>query len=189
MSNDQTEALRLLALEPLPELKDLPDRGFADAPAVTVDAVEWEADLAVATLLEKVRGVRAADALVRSGGWRPTEVPPSIHDSTVDVVGGSPAVVAAVSRRLHALGAETVDPGDPAATPAAFVLALDSGDERGNAAPRTHQGATVIAVHPSNSPAPTLSASAEARRRVAAVVRQLGDAGNAKSRHASAVDV
>lgn len=87
----------------------------AVAPGLAVASeAEFIADGAVARLLHASRRAHEADALVRAGGWRPGDVPPALHGSTVTVVGvGEDA--ARTAQRLHALACDVTIVADAAA--------------------------------------------------------------------------
>jgi D-3-phosphoglycerate dehydrogenase / 2-oxoglutarate reductase len=69
-------------------------------PGANAEAV---ADMALALILACVRSVPALDAVVRRGGWRPTEPTRDLAGSTVAIVGLG-AIGKAVARRLHGFG-------------------------------------------------------------------------------------
>ena len=103
--------------------------GRVDVEDVHVDAVDVLAERSVTALLDAVRGVRAADELVRSQGWRPATVGGSLVGATVELWGDG-LERDRVAALLTGLGCSVVDPAPDrsgvADQPDTYLLVLPS---------------------------------------------------------------
>lgn len=133
---DQADAKELASLYPHSEVVVYASGRAADGRStspmtldIVVDPVDVLAERSVEALLDSVRGVRAADELVRREGWRPATVGGSLVGATVELWGHG-AERDRVTALLAGLGCSVADPspGRPVADERhdTYVLVLPS---------------------------------------------------------------
>lgn len=145
-----------------------------DVEDIVVDPVDVLAERSVEALLDAVRGVRAADDLVRRQGWRPATVGGSLVGGTVELWGHG-VERDRVAALLLGLGCSVVDPSaerQPTSPhPDAYVLVLPSALEWWSTStpPESIRG-RVTTVDPAvDAPLPPVGAAA-VRRAVARLI-------------------
>lgn len=115
--DDQTEVAEIASLYPRSEVvvyasgraTRAQGPGRMNVEELTIDPVDVLAERSVEALLDAVRGVRAADDLVRGQGWRPATVGGSLVGGTVELWGRG-VERDRVTSLLVGLGCSVVDP-------------------------------------------------------------------------------